>query len=174
MSDTQHDLDHPDIGRRRRQVDVLLDLGRVSWASERWSTVAFGDYGITGITPTQARALMALVQTRRLITARELSEILGVSQVTVSRFVRSLESGGWIDRRPDPRDGRARLLVATEKTREVLPRFIAVTMAFVDRAFFDLPDADFEALERIVHRIRTNLEPDEREEQAPRVESSGS
>lgn len=81
--------------------------------------------------------------------------------------MRSLESGGGIDRRPDPRDGRARLLVPTQKTRDVLPRFIAVTMAFVDRAFLGLSEEDFESLERIVHRVRTNLAPDEREDRGP-------
>lgn len=48
----------------------------------------------------------------------ELAELAGMTQQSMSEFVAYLERLGFVERRPDPRDGRARIVVPTEAGRE--------------------------------------------------------
>ncbi len=134
----------------------MIDFGRVTYATERWGAEHFADYGLEGITPTQARALMVLVHGRASLTARELADQLGVSQVTVSRFVKALMAGGWLERVRDTRDRRAWRLHPTARTMAALPAFIAVTNDVMDRLFAGLTEAQFDALAETVAHLRRN------------------
>jgi MarR family transcriptional regulator, temperature-dependent positive regulator of motility len=48
----------------------------------------------------------------------ELADAAGMTQQSMSEFVARLERLGFVERRPDPRDGRARIIVPTEAGRE--------------------------------------------------------
>lgn len=48
----------------------------------------------------------------------ELAEAAGMTQQSMGEFVAYLERLGFVERRPDPRDGRARIVVPTEAGRE--------------------------------------------------------
>jgi MarR family transcriptional regulator, temperature-dependent positive regulator of motility len=48
----------------------------------------------------------------------ELAEAAGMTQQSMGEFVAHLERLGFVERRPDPRDGRARIVVPTEAGRE--------------------------------------------------------
>ncbi|WP_067664749.1 MarR family winged helix-turn-helix transcriptional regulator [Nocardia miyunensis] len=50
----------------------------------------------------------------------DLAEYFGVGKATISRQVKVLEQLGLIERRPDPDDGRAHLLVLTDEGRRRL------------------------------------------------------
>ena len=92
---------------------------------------------------------MVLFQGREPLTARELSRRMGYSGVTVSRFVKALAQAGWLERSPDPTDGRAYLLTPTAKARDALPRFIGVSNALLDDADRALYDAKESGRDRI-------------------------
>jgi DNA-binding MarR family transcriptional regulator len=47
----------------------------------------------------------------------ELAEAAGMTQQSMGEFVAHLERLGFVERRPDPRDGRARIVVPTEAGR---------------------------------------------------------
>ena len=47
----------------------------------------------------------------------ELAEAAGMTQQSMGEFVAQLERLGFVERRPDPRDGRARIVVLTESGR---------------------------------------------------------
>jgi MarR family transcriptional regulator, temperature-dependent positive regulator of motility len=48
----------------------------------------------------------------------ELAEAAGMTQQSMGEFVAHLERLGFVERRPDPRDGRARIVVPSEAGRE--------------------------------------------------------
>lgn len=53
-----------------------------------------------------------------------LGERLNLRKSTMSRLVDGLEQRGWVRREPDPRDGRARVLVLTDKGQDVAAEVI--------------------------------------------------
>lgn len=53
-----------------------------------------------------------------------LGERLNLRKSTMSRLVDGLEQHGWVRREPDPRDGRARVLVLTDKGQDVAAEVI--------------------------------------------------
>lgn len=149
--------DPDDLRLRHAQADAYLALHRVHGGIREVARAGFRDAGIAGITPAQADALMVLFQRREPLTARQLAAELGLSEVTVGRFVKALEEHGWVARAPDPRDGRARLVSPTARARASLPAFAGVSNAVLDAAFAGFSRAEIEAFSARVRRIRDNL-----------------
>lgn len=150
-----------DLSLRRIQTGILLDLQRIRQSIEARVEQMLRDHDLQ-VTPAQANVLMALVEAREPRTARQLAQDLRVSDVTMGRFVRALEGGGWIARRRDPNDSRAILVRPTAKAREALPRFIAVSNALADGSFAGFGRDEVEQFGRMMHTVRANLEDAER------------
>jgi len=83
---------------------------------------------------------------------------MGVSEVTMSRFVQALQREDWISRSQNPEDGRSLLLAPTEKARKSFPKFVAVSNEVLDTLFTGFSDNDMWTFHELVARIRANLE----------------
>ena len=64
---------------------------------------------------------------------------------------------GWIERRPDPGDRRARRLVLTEKARPILARSLDLSNEVRAEAFAGLSDVEGRHLIRLLGRVHGNL-----------------
>lgn len=128
---------------------------------DRSVATLFAREGLKEVTPAQGGALMILFQERAPMTARQLATRMGLSQVTVGRFIRALHDSGWVSREPDPDDARAMLLRPTRKAMRALPRFIRVSNALFDRAFYGFPDAAIRTIAATTERLRKNLETED-------------
>ncbi|MBD7999304.1 MULTISPECIES: MarR family winged helix-turn-helix transcriptional regulator [Oerskovia] len=78
----------------------------------------------TRLTAQQMRALGILLIDGERSTAH-LGDVLGVSPATISGIVDRLEAAGMASRRPDPEDGRVRLVAATERGAEAVRSIVA-------------------------------------------------
>ncbi len=92
---------------------VLHDVARL--LRKRFDQRARG----LGLTRSQWSVLAHLAR-HEGINQTALAEILEVEPITLARMVDRLETAGWIQRRNDPRDRRARLLFLTEKAHPML------------------------------------------------------
>lgn len=128
-------MDDSTLALRRLQTAIVLDLQRIGHAADQRLAELLAASALEPITPAQANALMALVNARRPLTGAELARHLGRSEVTVGRFLRALEAGGWVARERDADDSRRILVRPTAQTREALPRFVKVSNALLDRVF---------------------------------------
>ncbi len=155
------------LALRRLQTETYLNLGRLHRALERRTQVLFEREGLCDVTPAQAALLMVLFQARRPLTARELAEHQGLSQPTIGRFVRALQTQGWVTREADPDDARAILIRPTRKARRTLPRFIAVSNAMLDVAFGGFEQATMRRIARTTEQLRQNLERAEASDEEP-------
>jgi len=91
------------------------------------------------------------------INQRGLAEILEIESVTLGRLVDRLEAAGWIERRADPGDRRARRLFTTAKVAPVLERMWALGAVTREEALAGLDPAEREALLSALEKIRGNL-----------------
>lgn len=75
--------------------------------------------GADDITPAQARLMSRIDDGGSRVI--DLAEQARVTKQTASFLVDGLEASGYVERTPDPRDGRARLIRLSEKGRRLVP-----------------------------------------------------
>lgn len=146
----------PDLELRRWQSEALLNLQRIRHVAERRVEGLLTGEGLD-VTPAQANVLMILIAARRPLTARLLADDMQLSQVTVGRFLKALERGGWVSRERDPADARAILVQPTARAREALPRFIRVSNSMLDLAFAGFEREQIAAMAEVTRVVRDNL-----------------
>ncbi|HEX6012301.1 MAG TPA: MarR family transcriptional regulator, partial [Geminicoccaceae bacterium] len=69
-----------------------------------------------GLTRAQWQVLARLAR-HEGINQAGLADLLDLEPITLCRQIDRMEEGGWVTRRPDPGDRRARLLFLTDKAR---------------------------------------------------------
>ena len=99
----------------RHRVDFLLD--RVAHQLRKTADAAL--LGDAGLSTAQAAALRLVVEDQG-ITARAIAQTLGQQESAVSTMMRRLEEAGFVERGPDPQDGRVRRIEATARGRAAL------------------------------------------------------
>ena len=91
------------------------------------------------------------------ITVSELAELARVRKQTMAQAVDQLERMGYVERRPNPRDRRSRLVFLTERGAAVKPVTHA-TAARVEERWAELTSPeDVEALRASLLRLLTQL-----------------
>jgi MarR family transcriptional regulator, transcriptional regulator for hemolysin len=86
-----------------------------------------------------------------------LAEILEIENITLGRLIDRLEEAGWVERRPDRRDRRARLLFITDKVAPVMERMSAIGEELRNDALAGLPPVQREILIDMLTAVRANL-----------------
>ena len=90
----------------------------------------------------------------------ELAERAMVTKATVVHAVDELERLGYVTRRPDPTDGRAKLVVATDRARAA-ERVARAAIADIRDGWAELiGEREMAALEQGLRRLRAALWPD--------------
>lgn len=146
-----------DLELRRIQSNLVLTFSRIDRIIDRQVIDLFEQDGIRDLTRAQATLLINLFQEKRPLTSKQIAELMELSEVTVGRFVHALERGGWIRRQRDPDDGRAILITPTRRAYKMLPSFIRVSNAILDRALAGLSRAQTIELAQTIERMRFNL-----------------
>ena len=146
------------IAHRRAQADAALNLSRIQRGLERRIQALLERERLHKVTPAQANALMILFQEKDPLTARDLAAEMSLSEVTVGRFVRALEAGGWVVRVVHPTDSRAILVSPSKKAYRAFQRFLRVSNAILDEAFDGFTRKQMQELVGMTERLRENLE----------------
>ena len=82
-----------------------------------------------GLTPSQIQALRHITY-HGTMSQQELVEDMGVDKAAVTRLVAGLEDRGYVTRTADPKDGRAKLISATESAMQVKDDVVALEEAY--------------------------------------------
>jgi DNA-binding MarR family transcriptional regulator len=102
--------DHPQLG-------LLLRLLHQQWGQAIHA--ALEDAGFDDIRPTHANVFTFVGPEG--IQVAELTRLAHVRKQSMTQAVEELERLGYVERRPDPRDRRARLVFLTDRGRRVRP-----------------------------------------------------
>jgi len=109
-----------------------------------------------GLTRAQCRTLGYLARNEGINQAG-LADLLEIRSMTLVRQIDRMEEAGWIERRPDPSDRRARRLFLTEKGRRILHRVWDVASDTRDEALTRLSAPEAEQLIKLLHRVHATL-----------------
>jgi DNA-binding MarR family transcriptional regulator len=109
-----------------------------------------------GLTRAQCRTLGYLTRNEGINQAG-LADLLEIRPMTLVRQIDRMEEAGWIERRPDPADRRARRLYLTAKARPILGRIWNVANATRDEALARLSPLQAETLIDLLHRVHATL-----------------
>lgn len=104
-----------------------------------------------GMSFGRARAIRRLA--RGPMSMRELADALGIDPPNATVVVAGLEQQGLAERRPHPTDGRAKVVEATEKGKELARRADEI-LATPPPGLTGLDPADLETLRRILEDVR--------------------
>ena len=85
------------------------------------------------------------------------ADTLELEPITLVRLLDRLEAAGWVERRPDPGDRRARQLYLTEKARPVLDQLMALAAETRAVALAGFSEPEREILIEALIKVRANL-----------------
>jgi DNA-binding MarR family transcriptional regulator len=103
-----------------------------------------------GMSFGRSRALRRLA--RKPMSMGELAQVLGIDPPNATTLVADMESQGLVRRKPHPTDGRAKLVEATRKGKN-LARTADAILATPPPALSALSTDDLEALRRILEGV---------------------
>ena len=86
-----------------------------------------------------------------------LADLLDIEAITLCRTIDRMEEGGWVERRPDPKDRRARLLSLTDRARPLIAKLRTLADELYEEALEGLPPRSRDALVEILVAMRANL-----------------
>lgn len=109
-----------------------------------------------GLTRAQCQVLVHLAR-HEGINQAGLAELLELEPISLARCLDRMEQAGWIERRPDPSDRRARLLYMTDKAKPVFDRILECGYATRMDALTGLAPDERESLLDLLQRVRGNL-----------------
>lgn len=110
----------------------------------------------TGLSRAQWQALFHIARDEGTNQA-SLAERLDVEPITLTRLLDRMEEGGWVERRPDPGDRRARLVFLTAKAHPALATMRALANDIYEEALAGLAPEARTALLGSLEHIRANL-----------------
>jgi MarR family transcriptional regulator, transcriptional regulator for hemolysin len=109
-----------------------------------------------GLTRAQCRTLGYLARNEGVNQAG-LADLLEIRPMTLVRQIDRMQESGWIERRPDPTDRRARRLFLTDKARPVLGRIWDVSSETQDQVLAALSPDEAEQLIELLRRVHGAL-----------------
>ena len=140
--------DAPNLG-------VLLFVPYRAMEQRVFSEMARAGYG--DMTPAQARVFQRVADDGSRLT--DLAEQAQVTKQTAGFLVDQLERSGYVERVPDPRDGRARLVRVASRGRQAVRASARVVAAVESEWAEQLGAEDVATLRRLLTRLREVTDP---------------
>ena len=120
--------------------------------------------GPLGLSSAEGNILLHLLTQGREMGQEQLVEQLDVSKPAISRTLNSLESKGYILRRPDPNDKRAQRLQLTGKALEIGPAVEQVYNHIYTLALRGITEEEMEYFLKLLDRISENFTQEQTKE----------
>lgn len=145
-------------------IGLLVRLVHQHWSQA--VEAALGDAGFDGIRPPHANVFTFVPPEGIQVAA--LTQLARVRKQTMAQAVEELERLGYVERRPDPADGRARLVFLTARGQAVQPVAIAAGRRVEARWAALTSHGQIEALRQALQEVLQGLQDAFDAEQAPR------
>ncbi|HWM70601.1 MAG TPA: MarR family transcriptional regulator [Steroidobacteraceae bacterium] len=104
----------------------------------------------------QAKTLVRLEKNEGVSQAR-LAELAEVDPMTMVRLLDRMEADGWLERRPDPADRRARCLYLTAKAKPILSEIWRLSEETRAELFAGVSKAERDIFMTVLERLYDNI-----------------
>jgi DNA-binding MarR family transcriptional regulator len=141
------DASHPQLG-------LLLRLASQQWAQA--IEAALAEAGFDDIRPPHANVFT--FARPQGIQVSELTRVARVRKQTMAQAVEELEELGYVERRPDPNDRRARLVFLTKRGEKVRPIAVAAGRQVAKRWAELTSQEEMKSLQRSLEALLARLE----------------
>ena len=84
----------------------------------------------------------------------QLADVLEVGKASLGDVIESLEAGGWVQRRPDPADKRAKRVYLTKPAQTLIKRMTVMENDFNSQILSELSDDEMSELVRSLVKIK--------------------
>jgi DNA-binding MarR family transcriptional regulator len=141
-----------------KRMDRLQNFGFVLKDVSRLFIRRFEERAAVGLgmTLAQCKALVMLFKNEG-ISQKRLSELADIEPMTLVRILDRMEAEGYIERRADPADRRARALFVTPKASPLLNQIWAVGSATRNEMLTGLSTEERNTLMGLMERVHENL-----------------
>lgn len=110
--------------------------------------------------PPASAGVLSLLKKYGELRTSKLAELLAIDMSVTSRHVAHVADRGWIERHPDPLDGRSRLLRLSDLGQQQLDVLSEHTTEALERHLGDWSDDDVEQLTALLQRLRSSFSCD--------------
>lgn len=144
----------------------------VARLSRRLRQAVDAEMRLIGLTEATWRPLIYLRALGDGVRQKELATAMSIEGPSLVRLLDSLERRGFIERREDESDRRARGIHLTRAGRDLAVRAARIGNTLQSRLLADVPEADLETCERVLETLERKIEggsdePDRRERAQP-------
>ena len=139
----------------------------VARLSRRLRQAVDAEMRLIGLTEATWRPLIYLRSLGDGVRQKELATAMSIEGPSLVRLLDSLERRGFIERREDENDRRARGIHLTRAGRDLAVRAARIGNSLQKRLMDSVPAADLEICERVLETLEHELE--ERPEAAPSI-----
>jgi MarR family transcriptional regulator, transcriptional regulator for hemolysin len=101
--------------------------------------------------------IMISLKTRTLASQRELAEVVGIREATLTHHLTSMEADGLISRRRDKANRRVQVVELTPAGEEAFLRLRAVALSFDTQLRRGISAAEISDLEGLLERLAANV-----------------
>ena len=138
-------------------MDRLRNFGFILKNLERLYTKRFEALAQElSLTLSQCKALFQLSRNEG-ISQKRLAEIAEIEPMTLVRILDRMESDGWVERRPDPNDRRARTLYVTSGATPILEQIDKLSAQMRAEALAGLSAEQRNQLMGLLEHVYQNL-----------------
>ncbi len=109
------------------------------------------------LTLSQCKTL-SLLSRNEGISQRQLADLADIDAMSIVRILDRMEADGWVERRADPQDRRARRLAVTAKARPILDQILEMGAATRAEVLEGLDVERRDQLVSLLEKVHTNLQ----------------
>ena len=109
-----------------------------------------------GVTRAQCR-VMGYLLLNQGINQAGLADLLEIEPISLVRLLDRMEEAGWVERRPDPADRRARCLYLSAKAEPMLDKVLALADRYEAEMCADLSAAEKRSFLELLQKLHGRL-----------------
>jgi MarR family transcriptional regulator, organic hydroperoxide resistance regulator len=138
------------------ETRIVMLIARIHKKADAFIMAELARHGMEGLVPSHGDILFMLF-TRGSLPMNEIAGLIHRKKPTVTVLVDKLIELGFVEKLPDPEDGRVNLIALTGKGRRMKKGLMAISGRLLDRVYDRIGKEDRERLCVLLERICNNL-----------------